>query len=261
MDQGSYSVGRAARLGGVTVRTLHHYEQVGLLVPAGRSSAGYRVYSDAEMDRLTRILYYRELGFSLHDIAALLEGTADVAQHLEQQHKLLTERAARTQAMLAAIETEMEAQMSGNRLTAEEKLEIFGDDYDPTWEDEAHERWGGTQAWQQSQNRAATRSKAEWQQIKADGDAWTEAAAGAFRDGAAPDSPQALELAERHRRMVSDHYDCSYAMHRQLADMYVADPRFTATYEKLAPGLAQWVHDAIHANADRHPDEQGQGFC
>ena len=61
--------------------------------------------------------------------------------------------------------------------------------------------------------------------------------------------------------MVSEHYDCSYAMQRQLADMFVADPRFAKTYNDMAPGLAQWLHDAIHANADAHPDEQGAGFC
>jgi hypothetical protein len=71
---------------------------------------------------------------------------------------------------------------------------------------------------------------------------------------------QATALAEEHREMIGQFYDCSYAMHRGLADMYLADERFTRTYEDLAPGLAQWVHDAIHANADQHPDDQGEGF-
>ena len=70
----------------------------------------------------------------------------------------------------------------------------------------------------------------------------------------------ALALAERHRGMIGQYYDCSYAMHRGLADMYLADERFTKNYEDLAQGLAQWIHDAIHANADRHPQEQGTGW-
>src|SRR5699024_5550196 len=140
-------------------------------------------------------------------------------------------------------------------------LEIFGEDYDPSWEDEAERRWGSTTAWQQSQERTQRYTKEDWKRIKADGDAWNEKVVAAFTAGTAADSEQAMDLAADHRHMVEKHYDCSYAMHRQLADMYIADPRMTAHYEDLAPGLAQWVHDAIHANADRHPDEQGEGFA
>jgi DNA-binding transcriptional MerR regulator len=262
--EAGYSVGEAARLAGVTVRTLHHYGEIGLLVPAGRSAAGYRQYSDADLDRLARILYYRELDFSLEDIATMLgDGApngASVSEHLARQHKLLSERLRRTQAMVASIEREMEARMTGNPLTPEQKLEIFGADYDPSWEAEAEQRWGSTAAWKESQRRTAQFSQDDWKQVKANGDAFDAELAAAFRSGAAPDSPVAMELAEKHRGMVGQFYDCSYAMHRGLADMYLADERFTANYERVAPGLAQWVHDAIHANADRHPDEQGTGW-
>jgi DNA-binding transcriptional MerR regulator len=257
----TYTVGTAARLGGVTIRTLHHYERIGLLIPSSRSSAGYRLYSESDLDRLTRILYYRELGFALEDIAALLDGTGNVAEHLERQHKLLTERLRRLQAMVASIDREMEAMMTGNDLTPEDKLEIFGADYDPSWEDEAEQRWGNTEAWKQSQARTKRFSKDDWRRLKADADAFNARLVQAYTSGAAPDSEQAMALAEDHRAGIEQFYDCSYAMHRGLADMYLADERFTRTYEDLAPGLAQWVHDAIHANADRHPDEQGQGFC
>ncbi len=257
-----YTVGRAARLGGVTIRTLHHYEHIGLLVPSDRSSTGYRLYSECDLDRLTRVLYYRELGFSLQDIATLLDDTdtkVGVGEHLERQHKLLTERLHRLQAMVASIEKEMEATMTGHQLTPEEKLEIFGADYDPGWESEAEQRWGGTDAWRQSQARTNKFSKDDWRRVKAEGDAFNADLVSAFTSGAAPDSEQAMALAERHRGMIEQYYDCSYAMQRGLADMYLADERFTRTYEDLAPGLAQWVHDAIHANADRHP-EQGKGW-
>lgn len=259
-----YSVGEVARLAGVTIRTLHHYGEIGLLVPAGRSAAGYRQYSEADLDRLARILYYRELDFPLEDIATMLGGGGpngpSVAEHLARQHKLLCERLARTQAMVAAIEREMEATMTGNKLTPEEKLEIFGADYDSSWEGEAEQRWGNTAAWQQSQQRTARFSKSDWKRVKAEGDQFNDELVAAFISGAAPDSEVAIALAEKHRGMVGQFYDCSYAMHRGLADMYLADERFTANYEKLAPGMAQWVHDAIHANADRHSDEQGEGW-
>lgn len=259
-----YTVGQAARLGGVSVRTLHHYERIGLLTPSARSLSDYRLYDDADLARLTRILYYRELGFPLSEIAELLatpdaDATA-LAEHLDRQHRLLTDRLARVQAMITAIDKERQALTMGTELSTEEKLEIFGEDYDPSWEDEARERWGGTDAWQQSSRRAARRTKADWKRIKDAGDAWNAAIVAAYESGVAPGQSEALDLAEQHRAMVSEHYDCSYAMHRQLADMFVADPRFAKNYEDLAAGLAQWVHDAIHANADAHPDEQGEGF-
>lgn len=259
------TVGQAARLGGVTVRTLHHYESIGLLTPSERSAAGYRLYSAADLDRLTRILYYRELGFALEDIATLLDeagtDTASLAKHLDRQYDLLAERLARLHSMVAAIDKERQALTMGTPLTPEEKLEIFGDDYDPSWEEEAEQRWGKTDAWRQSAARGRNRSKADWQRLKDEGDAFGADLLAVFSSGAAPDSEQGMAMAERHRGMIAQHYDCSYAMHRQLADMYLADPRFTKTYEDMAPGLAQWVHDAIHANADRHPDDQGTGFC
>lgn len=255
----AYTIGQAARMGGVTVRTLHHYEHIGLLRPSNRSGAGYRLYAETDLDRLTRILYYRHLGFALEDIATLLSPLAevDLGEHLQRQHNLLVERLGHVQAMVAAIEKEMEAQMSGNQLSAEEKLEIFGSEYDPKWEEEARRRWGTTEAWQQSQERARHRSKDDWRDIKTQNEAWNADAVAAFGAGLAPDSAQAMNLAERHRSLIAEHYDCSYAMHRGLADMYLGDHRFTEYFENQAQGLAEWVHDAIHANADQYPQDQG----
>jgi MerR family transcriptional regulator, thiopeptide resistance regulator len=250
-----YTVGEVARLAGVTVRTLHHYGDIGLLEPSDRTGAGYRQYSAADLDRLARILYYRDLGFPLDAIGTLLDEAArdglDTVEHLRRQHQLLTDRLQRVQAMVQAIEKEMEAAMSGNELSAEEKLEIFGESYDPAYEQEAEQRWGDTDAWKQSQERTKKFSKGDWQQVKDDMDAFNTRLVEVYRSGAKPGSPEANEVAEAHRASIEQFYDCSYEMQRKLADMYLADERFTKNYEDLAPGLAQWIHDAIHANADQ----------
>lgn len=113
----SYSVGQVAALAGVTVRTLHHYDEIGLL-PSGRSHAGHREYEDADLDRLQQILFYRELGFPLEEVAALLDDPdADPAEHLRRQHELLTGRIDRLQRMAAAVEHAMEARKMGIKLT------------------------------------------------------------------------------------------------------------------------------------------------
>ena len=122
------SVGEVARLSGVTIRTLRHYDQLGLLSPSGRTSAGYRQYSPQDIDRLQRILFYRELGFSLDEVKAIVDDASiKPIEHLRRQHSLLIERRQRVQAMVEAVESAMEAYEMGREMTPEEKLEIFGE--------------------------------------------------------------------------------------------------------------------------------------
>ncbi|GAA1929985.1 MerR family transcriptional regulator [Streptomyces sodiiphilus] len=249
-----HSVGRVAALAGVTVRTLHHYDAIGLLRPGGRSPAGHRRYTDADLDRLQQILSYRELGFPLEEIAVLLDDPeADPVEHLRRQHELLTARIGRLREMADAVEYAMEARKMGIRLTPEERFEVFGDAHD--WQEydrEAERRWGTTEAWEQSRRRAAALGKEDWRRIKEESDGLHRRLAGLLAAGEAPDGEAAMELAEEQRRQISRYfYDCTYDIHTGLARMYIEDQRFTATYEEIHPGLARYLHDAILANAAR----------
>ena len=246
------TVGRIARLTGVSVRTLHHYDDIALVVPSGRTSAGYRVYSDADVERLHQVLTYRELGFSLEQIATLLDDPdADALAHLRQQRTLLEDRIDRLHRMVAAVEEMMSKKSQGIQLTAAEQAEIFGDDWaNNNYQSEAEERWGNTDAWKQSQERAATLTKDDWAALKAETDSFNEACADALRRGVRPGSDEADALAERHRAFINRSFDCDHAMQVYLGEMYVADSRFTATYDSVEPGLAQFLHDIIVANAE-----------
>jgi DNA-binding transcriptional MerR regulator len=232
---------------------LHHYEQIGLLIPEDRAESGYRLYGDAEIDRLSRVLYYRELGFPLDDIATMLADDGIPArQHLERQYRLLTDRLRRVEAMVAAVNREMEATMKGHTLTAEEKLEAFGDVDPDQYHDEAHERWGNTDAWTQSRQRTASYSKDDWVTIRQAMDSLSARFAAAMQAGVAADSVEAMDLAEEHRRGITRwFYDCPVDLHRGLGDMYVNDHRFTENIDATVPGLANYMRDAINANADR----------
>ena len=246
----SYEVGAVARLAGVTVRTLHHYDQIGLLRPSNRTPAGYRRYDDGDLERLARILFYRELGFDLDRIKRLMtDGTGDLA-HLRAQHRLLVDRIARLERMVGAVEKAMEAHTMGISLTPEERLEVFGD-FDPdAHAAEAQVRWGESDAYRESQRRVAGYTRADWARHQAESKAVTERLAGALGAGLPADSPEAMDAAEAHRLLIDTwFYPCSQQMHVGLAEMYVNDPRFAGNYEKVAPGLAQYVHDAIEANA------------
>jgi DNA-binding transcriptional MerR regulator len=246
------TVGEVAAMAGVTVRTLHHYDRIGLLSPSGRSPAGYRQYAASDLDRLHRVLLYRELGFSLEDVAALLDDDADPEAHLRRQHRLLRDRLERTQAMVAAVEKEMEARAMGISLTPEERFEVFGD-FDPDqYEEEVQERWGETDAYAQSKRRTSGYTKQDWHRVKEEGEAVERRFAEALRSGVPADSEQAMDIAEEHRQQISrNFYDCPPGMHAGLGRMYVEDERFTAHYERRAPGLAQYVSTAVQANAAR----------
>ncbi|GGM19637.1 TipAS antibiotic-recognition domain-containing protein [Dactylosporangium sucinum] len=137
-------------------------------------------------------------------------------------------------------------------LTPDEQREVFGD-FDPgQYADEAEQRWGQTEAYQESARRTAQYTKQDWERIKAEAAANTAGFAAAFTGGVPADSEQARALAEEHRQHIGRwFYDCPYEVQRGLGDMYVADPRFTANYDTDHPGLAQYIRDAIHANADR----------
>ncbi|GAB3546734.1 DNA-binding transcriptional MerR regulator [Actinopolyspora lacussalsi] len=245
-------VGEVARLSGVTVRTLHHYDEIGLLSPSGRSTAGHREYSDADLERLRRVLAYRELGFGLTDIAEILDG-GDPTDQLRRQHRLLTERIARLRATLATVELELEANTMGIDLSEEEKFELFGG-FDPDEHaEEAERRWGGTEPYRESRRRTASYTKDDWARMAAEQRELHREFAAALADGESATSTRAMELAERHRGLITGwFYECSYGMQRSLAEMYLADERFTATYEReVGTGGARFVHDAILANAER----------
>lgn len=248
----NHSVGQVSRIAKVTVRALHHYDEIGLLSPGHRTAAGYRRYGDADLDRLQQILFYRELGFPLEEIAAILDDPgANPSEHLRRQHDLVRDRIDRLQEMAAAIEHALEARKMGIQLTPEEKFEVFGEDY-VDYEEEAEQRWGETDEWKQSQRRVKKYTKEDWVRIKSESDALDRRIGEAVGAGVAPDGEQAMDVAEAHRQHIGRYfYDCSYEMHKNLAELYIADERFTAYYEKIVPGGAVWFRQAILANARR----------
>ncbi len=143
--------------------------------------------------------------------------------------------------------------MNEQPATHEDLKEVFGDGFSDEYQAEAQERWGETDAWKQSARRTQGYTKADWERIRAEGDAVNAKFVAALEAGLPADTPEAMDAAEAARAQIQTwFYDLDHEFHRGLGDMYVADPRFTKTYEDMAPGLAQYVRDAIHANADRH---------
>lgn len=247
----TYGVSAVAALAGVTVRTLHHYDEVGLLIPSKRTAAGYRQYTVDDLSRLQSILFYRELGLGLDEIASAIDedGIDRVALLVEQRRLIVAERD-RLGRMADALDRAIHAERTGNTMSAEEMFEVFGD-FDPTeHEAEAAERW--PDQYTVSKQRTERYSQEQWQEAISEGDAIAAGFAELMASGLVADSAAAQDLAEQQRLSIDRwYYPCSKQVHIGLAEMYLADQRFLKYWDDRADGLAQYVHDAIKANALR----------
>lgn len=245
------TVGQLAERYGVTVRTLHHYDSIGLLVPSERSGAGYRLYTASDVQRLNHVVVYRRLGFGLDEVAELLSEDVDVAVHLRRQRASVTERIAELEGLVEALDHALEREMNDRPATTADLQQLFGGDFEESYAVEAEERWGDTDAWRQSQERTARMTREDWEGVKAEGDRLDADMVAAVRDGVAPTDPRAMDLAERHRRSIEVFYDCDADFHRNLGALFASDERYRSRYERLHPGLTDWLRGAIEANADR----------
>lgn len=247
------TVGEVAHTAGVSVRTLHHYDEIGLLEPTGRTEAGYRLYEHDDLATLQQIMFFRELGFGLPEIGRIMHDPAfDRAEALRMQREMLEAKSAQLAHMIDAVDAAIVSTQRGTTMAKEDMFEVFGE-FDPSeYEEEVQERWGNTDAYKESARRTRRYTKEDWKRFKTESEEINTDAAALMDEGAAPTDPRAMDVAERARLQIDTwFYPCSHEMHVGLAEMYIADPRFTATYEKIHVGMAQWWHDAILANAER----------
>jgi DNA-binding transcriptional MerR regulator len=256
----AWTVSQLAKLAGVSVRTLHHYDELGLLRPSDRSDAGYRLYSRRDLERLQQILFFRVLEFPLPEIARIMSDPGfDVREALRLQRQLLTEKAVRVNALIDAVDAALariEAGIEGETVMkvedSSQMFSAFKDFNQAEYEDEVKERWGDTEAYRESKRRTAKYGKKEWEAIKAEGEAVFATLARLMAAGTPATDAAAMDAAEAHRQHVERwFYPCSRQMHRGLGELYVNDPRFTANLDKIRPGLAAYAKEAFRANADR----------
>lgn len=249
----AYTVGQLAELARVSVRTLHHYDAIGLLSPTTRTDAGYRLYGHAALDQLQQILLYRELDFPLDAIARImLDPSFDRRSALAAQREQLAARVERITTILAAIDAAIDAFDRGEPMSDADMFEVFGD-FDPKpYEGEVVERWGETEPYRESARRTARYTKEDWKQIKTEGDAIVRGLADRMATGSTPGDADVQALVDRHRGQIDRwFYPCSIEMHAQLGEMYAADPRFSASFDRYRPGLAEFLRDAIRIRTGR----------
>lgn len=247
-----WTVGEVAELTRLSIRTLHHYDEIGLLSPGERSEANYRLYTQADLTRLHRILTYRDLGFPLAEITRLLQADpAEEKQALELQAALLQEQVRVAQEKLRAV-TLLLTTRGAKSMSKEEVKELFGNFDHRQYEDEVKERWGETPAYRQSNERMKRYTPADMERLKAEG-AEVQVRYLALMDAGIPaDSPQAAEVAESHRAHFHKwFYDCSPEMLKGVSNLWVNDPRFTKNIDKVREGLAAYQYAAVQAWASK----------
>ena len=225
-----------AQLTGVSVRTLHYYDEIGLLKPSEvDAQTGYRFYDENAFERMQEILFYRELDFSLKTIAEILSSPDyDKQQALSRQRKLLLAKKERLEQLIATLDS-LEKGMGF--MKTKNEYEALKNQY----AEEAKQRWGNTDAYKESENRNTDFSKSAPLL-----DAVFEEFAELNRAGASPESEPAKIMAEKLQQCITDNfYTCTDEILKGLGQMYVADERFLKNIDRHGEGTAEFVSACI----------------
>ena len=238
-----YTVKQLSRLAGVSGRTLHYYDQIGLLKPEAYGENGYRFYGEGSLLRLQQILFYKELDFSLEEIGTLLDRPDfDLVQALHAHRRALEGRIERLLRLIETVDHTILHLRGQIKMSNQDFYQGFDEEKQQQLAEEAQQHWGETAA--QSQQRWSRRSRAEKNDFLAQMHAISAGIAASMDSG--PQSAEVQGWIDRWYRFINDEcYDCSLEIFENLGHMYVEDPRFTETYENIRPGMAAFMDQAM----------------
>ena len=250
-----YQVKEVAHLAGISVRTLHHYDQIGLLKPEAVSPAGYRRYSDRDLERLQQIMFFKELDFSLDEIRNILgQPGFDRLEALQAHRKLLTAKKERLEAIIASIAKTIQSLEGECSMEKQEMFAAFDmagiEKHKEQYAAEVREKYD-PKAVAECEAKTAKYAPKDWSAIMGDaGRIYQEIAVLMDRN---PADPEVQRLVGEWRQHITNNfYDCTLEIFRGLGDLYVDDPRFTANIDKFKSGLAKFLRDAIMAYCEQN---------
>lgn len=247
----AWSIAQVARMSKVTSRTLRHYDAIGLLEPAWIGGNGYRYYEREQLLRLQRILLLRDLGLGLDAVAEVLDGRHREVDVLRNHARWLAAEQERLAKLSRTVSRTIEELEGGDEMKVEELFDGFDADRQARYEAELVERFGeGVQEHvDESKRRMRGWSKPDAEEFQAEWRAITDAYAELFDAGVAADSPQALEVTDRHHRWINRSWTPDRESYTGLGRLYVDSPEFKAQFDAHAEGFAEYVRDAIAAYA------------
>jgi DNA-binding transcriptional MerR regulator len=245
-------------MAGVSVRTLHHYDQIDLLKPSSRTAAGYRLYTEQELLRLQQILFFKELDVPLADIRRILDDPEfDQVAALEDHRRLLEKRAERLTRLLRTIGRTIQRLTEDTmEMTDEELYGGFTQEEIERYKREAREMYDPALV-EESERRVRRMSRAQWQSVKEEGDEITRAEAGLM--DRAPNDPDVQKLMARHHAWIEHFYPASAEVFRGLGQLYTGHVEFRKHYDRYRPGLADFLQAAMAYYADHTLAGKHQG--
>lgn len=235
-----------AEMTGVSVRTLHYYDEIGLLKPSAVDGQnGYRDYDADCLARMQEILFYRELDFSLKDIAAILAAPDyDKQAALHAQKHLLTLKKERLERLITALDDAMKGESISMNVFDKSQLEAQRRAY----AQEARDKWGSTDAYREHEEKTKGYSAEAWDSVTDGMDALMAEFAACRKNSSAPDSDAAQALVKRWQDYITAHfYTCTMEILAGLGEMYAADERFAANIDRHGEGTAMFMREAIRA--------------
>ncbi|TQV77949.1 MerR family transcriptional regulator [Denitrobaculum tricleocarpae] len=249
-----YSVGQLARLSGVSVRTLHHYDEIGLLKPAYVADNGYRFYRRAEWLRLQEILFYRDAGLPLAEAARLLDEPVTAIERLLRHRNHLQEQNRRTAQIIDTLTATIDHLEGKRDMEINELYKPFSASRQAEYEAWLTSEYGAEMAAGIAASKASVEklpegmagAMAQLREIESD-------LVASYEAGGAPDADRLHDQLERHRDWVEQMWGraCDAEAFAGLADMYWSHPDFVARYEKLSPRFSGWLPAAMKAHAAR----------
>lgn len=238
----TYTVNQLAQLAGVSVRALHHYDEIGLLKPQKRSESNYRYYGEQELLRLQQILFYKELDFPLARIQELLDDpTFDTLAALKKHREELLHRKEKMQQLIKTIDKTMQ-HLKTNTMKAEDMYKGFSKAQAEAYEKEAKERWGA-EIVEESKARVLKMGKEGLEKVKREGETINQKLAKLLH--LSPDQAEVQALIHQHYLFVNQFYAVTPEIYSGLADLYVSDERFKQNYEKYKTGLAEFLREGM----------------
>lgn len=249
-----YTVGQLAKQSGVSIRTLHHYDDIGLLEPAHTGTNGYRYYRQAELFRLQEILFYRDVGMPLSEIGQVLAGPETAAERLILHRQRLRDHNLKTKQLIDTLDSTIAHLEGHSEMQIGELYRPFSTDQQKTYENWLISTYGDHMAEDIHVSRAAIAARPDGMEGALEALRTIEAELViAFEAGEKPGSPTLHDKLEAHRTWVAGMWgrDCEADGYSGLADLYTANPEFVARYETLSAQFSQWLPDAMKAHADR----------
>ena len=235
-------ISEVAKLSGVTVRTLHYYDEIGLLKPNKITEAGYRVYSNEDLETLQQILFFRELDFQLNEIKEIMMNpNYDKNKALNKHKELLIEKRERLDGLINLIDKTIKGD---NNMSFKEFDNSKIEENKNKYAEEVKNRWGNTDAYKEYEKKTKSYDKNTWNTINEDmAKILKEFADNRNED---PNSDIAQELVEKWRMYItSNFYNCTKEILSGLGLMYTSDERFKKNIDQYGEGTAEFMAKAI----------------